>query len=564
MTPPAAGGSYVDPVFGTEIWRLSDALGTANDADGGQLTFVVNEYATMSAFNHDHSRFILQHDSYFGLYDGAGRFLANLPFEVHAGAEPRWSRSDPRTLYYLWGNQLRSLDVETGDASVVHTFTSYTYVSGRGESSLCFDGDHMVLVGDDRFVFVYDIGNDTEGQALDAGVAFDSVYMTPDDHVTVTWNTSGSGRRNGIELFDRSMGFLRQVARAGGHMDVTRDAGGDEVLVWINSADPAPICDNGVVKIRLADAQQTCLGTLDWSLAVHVSCPDDDGTCLIGSYAPSDPEPQGLWPAHTNELFQVLLDGSGTRRLAHTRSRPFNGYNYMPRASVSRDGSRAVFSSNFGLQETAGAPAEYSDAYLMLLPAGAGGGNGDPGGGGSGGDDEGDDEGDGESGGEGDGEDLGGGRGRRQGSVTRVEEDGAAVTLTGTWFPNGLSLHSGGGAILAADAGSRVRVAFRGTGIRWIGYRDEWSGIARVYVDGELVETVDTWASPQQAQATSFRVEGLPAGDHWLEIEVTGTQGPQSGGAWVWLDAFEVTSSSRRQGSGARYRPVIARGVGGS
>ncbi len=39
-------------------------------------------------------------------------------------------------------------------------------VNGRGESDICFDGDHLVLVGDYQDVFVYDISTDTKGPVL--------------------------------------------------------------------------------------------------------------------------------------------------------------------------------------------------------------------------------------------------------------------------------------------------------------------------------------------------------------------------------------------------------------
>ena len=80
--PPARGQSYTDPVFGTSIQRLSDAVSSPNNADGGNLTWVMNEYSTMTAFNADRSRFILQHDSYFGLYDGNGNHLGDLPWDL--------------------------------------------------------------------------------------------------------------------------------------------------------------------------------------------------------------------------------------------------------------------------------------------------------------------------------------------------------------------------------------------------------------------------------------------------------------------------------------------------
>ena len=127
----------------------------------------------------------------------------------------------------------------------MHTFSEYTVVTGKGESDICFDGDHFVLVGDGRYVFVFQISTGSSGPALDTGGrAIDSVYITPDDNVTVTWLEAGTNRYNGIELFDRNMKFQRQLSHVGGHMDVTRDSDGEEVLILTNSADPEPKCDN--------------------------------------------------------------------------------------------------------------------------------------------------------------------------------------------------------------------------------------------------------------------------------------------------------------------------------
>ncbi len=540
FVPPAKGGTYTDPVFGTEIKRLSNALASPDDADGGNLTWVMNEYSTMSAFNSDRSRFILQHDSYFGLYDGQGTYLRDLPFQVYASSEPRWSRKSANVLYFVNGNQLKSYDVSTDATKVLHTFSEYNEISGHGESDISFDGDHMVFAGNGRFIFVYTISTDTKGQVFDTGGRpWDSLYVTPDNHVTITWIQQGTARYSGIEMFTQNMAFLRQVATVGGHMDMTRDTDGSEVLVWTNSADPNPICDNGIIKIRLSDAHQTCLTTLDWSLGVHISCPDGDGSCIVSTYAPSDPDPSVSWPAYTGEIFQVMLDGSEVRRLAHHRSRAFNGYNYMARASLSRDGARLLYSSNYGQQAMSGAPTEYSDAYLMSVPAGSGGSGGGDTGGGSGG---------GDTGSGGGGGDTGSGGGSA--ATTRSEETATAVTYTGTWFDNVLPAHSGGSAKLAIDPGSRVKFSFDGTGARWIGYRDEWSGIARVYVDGAAVQDVDTYASPQQAQAVLYSVDGLAAGAHTLEVEVTGKIGPQSADGWVWVDAFEAVDSGSTGGTG--------------
>jgi hypothetical protein len=120
------------------------------------------------------------------------------------------------------------------------------------------------------------------------------------------------------------------------------------------------------------------------------------------------------------------------------------------------------------------------------------------------------------------------------------EQDSSAVTYSGSWSPNPMAVHSGGSAKLAMDPGSRATFAFTGTGATWIGYRDEWSGIASVKVDGVLKGTLDTYLASGQAQSTLYSVNGLTNGTHTLTIEATGTHCPASAGSWIWVDAFAV------------------------
>jgi hypothetical protein len=630
LAPPAAGSSYVDPVFGSTIKRMSNSLVEPNVANGsGTLPFISDEYSSMSPFNSDNSRILGLHFSYFGLYDSSGSLMKNL--NVCASCEPRWSKTNPSVLYFISGNQLKRLDVSTDAVSVVHTFSEYASISGKGESDISADGDHFVFAGNNSSVFVYEISTDTKGPVFDtAGHGFDSLYVTPNNNVTITWFQNGTARYNGIEFFDGNMNFLRQVAPAGGHMDVTSDTNGDEILLWTNSADPTPICSNAIVKIRLSDAHETCLISLDWSLALHVSATDTGGWFFMETYAPIDPGPDSAaWKPYTNEILQVKLDGTEVRRLAHHRSRPFDGYNYTPRASASRDGSRLIFTSNFGLY---GPSTLYTDVYLMVLSptpapvpvpppadtaaptapsnltstaasstqinlswtastdniavtqyflercqglsctvfaqiasptvtnysdAGLTAGNSYsyqvraadaanylsgysntasattpapasaptpapapirtlqvqtsiPG----------------------------------SARVVRNEQTNSAIAYSGTWSTNNLSSHSGSSATMTMDSGSRATFTFAGTGISWIGYRDEWSGMARVYLDDTLTATVDTFASPATARTVLYSVAGLPSGIHTLVLEATGARNSKSGGSWVWVDALDVNSSS--------------------
>jgi hypothetical protein len=367
-----------------------------------------------------------------------------------------------------------------------------------------------------------------------SGHTFNSLYIASDNSVAIGWVPTGTGRFTGVELFDHNMVFRRQLTHALGHMHLTRDTNGDDVLIWTNSDDATPLanCANGIVKVRLADARQTCLLPLAWTLAVHITAPDGNGWAFVETYAPGNPffaSPD--WVPYTNEILQVKLDGTETRRLFHHRSRPLNSYAYQPRATVSRDGSALAFTSNYNMPKLLGYPSEYTDAYLATVPGGttqspapsstpppssspsapppAPVPSSSP--------------------------------SSSPTTAARVEQDDPAVVYDGSWSPHSKPIHSGGSAKLAMDAGSRADFRFSGTGVSWIGYRDAWSGIANVFVDGVRKATVDTYSAADNAQATTYTVGGLARGTHIFTIQVTGTHSGASAGAWIWVDAFTVS-----------------------
>jgi hypothetical protein len=123
----------------------------------------------------------------------------------------------------------------------------------------------------------------------------------------------------------------------------------------------------------------------------------------------------------------------------------------------------------------------------------------------------------------------------------RIEQSAAAVVYTGGTWSNNTTAPSSNGAKLSMDPGARATVTFTGTAVNWIAYRDQWSGMARVYVDGVLKSTVDTYAPNDRAQQVMYSITGLSRGTHTLAIEVVGQHSKKSGGNWVWVDAFDVT-----------------------
>ncbi len=376
FTPPNVGSKYFDTVFGTTLVRLSNGQAQFNDA-------VHHEYATMSPFNKDSSLILLQSDQHgFFIVDRNGRQVVP-PAALQLGglSEPRWSGKDTHAFYYHDGNQLKQFNVLTQRKSNVHTFPQYQKITfGGGEGDISEDGDHLLIVGDDRYVGMYTLSNDTLGRVIDLRAIgeWHEVYVTANNNVLVRWSAEGTGKNKGTGLFDKEMNFLRQVVPFVGHNDQGRDLNGDEVLLIAGYRDtsPAPGCENnGVEKVRLADSRKTCLVPLNWETEIHVSSNSDGrnpwvlvsvtdtgkGTAEANNSLP--PEWRSRWGVRFNELILAKIDGSERRRIAHHRSRTLSDYWFQPRAAISRDGRYAVFDSNFGINPL----KDYTDVFLAHL-----------------------------------------------------------------------------------------------------------------------------------------------------------------------------------------------------
>ena len=126
-------------------------------------------------------------------------------------------------------------------------------------------------------------------------------------------------------------------------------------------------------------------------------------------------------------------------------------------------------------------------------------------------------------------------------TVTRVEETDPSITYTGDWFPTDPRTWSGGTAVYSTTAGNEATLAFTGTAVDWIGFLGPQTGIARVFLDGVLAAEVDTYSPTEQTQVVVFRATSLANASHTLTIEATGQQNPVSTGAYVVIDAFDVT-----------------------
>lgn len=142
-------------------------------------------------------------------------------------------------------------------------------------------------------------------------------------------------------------------------------------------------------------------------------------------------------------------------------------------------------------------------------------------------------------------------------TISHLQEADPDVTFIGDWAEAGSALKWSGGdaanapetpitAKVTATAGATATLAFRGTGIRWIGYRGPDAGIALVSVDGGTPTPVDLYSPGIKVQEVVFTATGLADAKHTLKIEVTGQKNAAATAAKVFVDAFDVMTPGRR------------------
>ena len=129
------------------------------------------------------------------------------------------------------------------------------------------------------------------------------------------------------------------------------------------------------------------------------------------------------------------------------------------------------------------------------------------------------------------------------GATIIVQETSTSVAYAGVWEQGNTDrAWIGGTAAVSTIALARAELAFTGTRVSWIGFRGPQAGKARVFVDGALKTTVDTYAAAEQLQAVLYTSATLSDSPHTLAIEVTGTKNSKATANYIVIDAFEVQS----------------------
>lgn len=366
ISKPILGAAMKDPCFGTTLIRISNARASG-------YAGVVPQYSRRQAWNADASRLLLfTGDGRALLYDGSTyQFIQELT--AVGGEDVFWHPNEPGTIIFAQDQTLFGYDLQTNRTSPLHSFPEYTFINTRGEGNVSRDGHYYAFVGqvyDEnvqityfRDIVVYDLLADRVVAKLGLPATltdFDWVSISPlGNYVVVDYATSNTGRFEGVEVYDRNLNFLWQKPLGAGHSDLGCDANGDEVLVMVYYDDETN--SNLVRKYRLANGDETTLLEFSWQFDAHISCQNQarSGWCFVSTF---DGEARLTddslsWLPFEDEILALKMDGSGeVQRMAHHHSRRFSpqtpdrdNSNYWaePHATVSRDGGRILFGSNW-------------------------------------------------------------------------------------------------------------------------------------------------------------------------------------------------------------------------
>jgi len=378
--------SYTDPVYGTRVYKATDA------SDFAGAAYVRHDYSRRQAFNSDNSRYIAEaSNGYWLLYDAASfRVLARAGQSgalrgLAGDAEPIWHPTDPRVLFYNQGLVWFAKDVESDTDSVMVDFrgrlpwAGATQVWTKAEGASSADGRYWAFMATSynaasqtntiHGLLTYDRVQDRIVGTLDAsafGGAFpDHVSISPSGRFAVpSW---AFNKALGTRAYPLDFSSSRQLHTMSEHSDLAFGPNGEDLFVYTDY-------ETGAIRaVDMANGSAFDLLTMyprsGSAYAAHISGKafGRPGWVVVSTYADSanhgavSPDPT-LEAPYRKVMLLELKPGGRRFAVAHTRAaKNFGGYFGEHQATVSRDGSRIMFATNF---DDGGVPS----SYVVLVP----------------------------------------------------------------------------------------------------------------------------------------------------------------------------------------------------
>lgn len=122
----------------------------------------------------------------------------------------------------------------------------------------------------------------------------------------------------------------------------------------------------------------------------------------------------------------------------------------------------------------------------------------------------------------------------------RYEDRRNAIKYTGNWNSTESDEFSASTVHYSETPGDKAKLNFSGCGIRWLATRSPQGGIADVYIDDALVNSVNLHSVSVETMSEVFVQNDLNCGPHTIRIELSETGNEAAQTRRVTLDAFDV------------------------
>lgn len=409
FAPPAVGQSYVDPVFGCPVKRLTNSSVEETIWDGSHAS-LMHYYSTLSPMNAtDTMLMITSIKGVWRIKDTNGALVVpptKMP-SMNNGA-PLWDASEGNSFYYTLGETLYKGTV-TGNSvksAAVHTFKEYRGIVSPATADLSQDGGHLALVGQNinntMDAFVWSLSKKaktlvyTTTCKISGDVTVNSepgclhkLLLTPDKLLAIDFTEDGSGSEQGLRLWDGTK--VTHLQDRTNHIDTGYDLPGNTVFIgtgnsYVLTGEKNPCPGGWGLDVRELHELSSAYCLLDKQPGLHVSYRGGasqpwaaisffderkTGPELFSSNSGFQAPSPKNWALYEDEIMLARIDGGVVYRLAHARSRSAENYWAQPHAAISRDGKYVVFTSNMthpkGCPTGVSVPDECTDVYLIKV-----------------------------------------------------------------------------------------------------------------------------------------------------------------------------------------------------
>jgi hypothetical protein len=365
---PAVGGTYVDPVFGATVRRLTNEVGSQSDSE---------IYSRNGFFNADGTLMHHRTPSGHAIIDTATGAVVRKP-PVMFNDQSSFDPVDPDA-WWSFDKSGSSPVLTKYSVSRPAQTTTKTLPGNLGQNGGSVDwidrsGRYMVLsVGGATRVY------DVQGGALYAG-AIPGSYgggggwfgISPDGNyvITSTPQTSSTPPLSHSWWIDHATKAVRTTpvlfwTLGGGHADIVSASNGKTYFVGWDSHTTSDVYAVDVslpqthANVTQQLAQNKKLVVVGWSDQGHFSRVSR-GALQDWCFASIESGESAVWRPYQQEILMMNVLTQEVRRLAHHRSRITSSYVSQPRVGAAWDGRVVCWTSNFG----AGGSG-YADLYAL-------------------------------------------------------------------------------------------------------------------------------------------------------------------------------------------------------